>query len=386
MRLGVNLNPRKTAIVLGCTAVLLALQSLYAEYVLANIVGMDADTAPARLLDLFSVNLEESLPTWYSTINLFLAASLLAWIALAGRANQEPYSRYWLGLAVLFLYLSIDEGAAVHETTSGLLQGTFDTSGFLEFGWLVLGIPLVILFGLIYLRFWLKLPWPTKPLFALAAVFYVGGAVVIESISANQYALDGGSSFLYLAIATLEELCEMLGVVVFIYALLDYLVRRDHTLIFQSQPRGADVCAVQLRWPFSLPLTAAGFATILLLVNGGLLVWGAALNNLDSRPDAAPYHYYILVEELAGETATITHFTGVFSPADDLSRRTAAALLAGFPVVQILSLPALNASIAVAGDTPALTSDTIIELMAWIEETEYIFYDTPIVRAIVDLP
>jgi hypothetical protein len=385
MRLSLNLNPRHIAVSLGLIAVLLALQSLYAEYVLANILGMESDTAPARLLDLFSVNLEESLPTWYSTINLFLAACLLGWIALTKRLHQEPFSRYWAGLAVIFLYLSMDEGAAIHESTSGPLQRAFDTTGFLEFGWLMLGIPLVILFGLLYLRFWLRLPPPTRALFALAGGLYIGGAVVIESISANQYALDGGSSFHYMMIATFEELCEMLGVVVLIYALLDYLARRDHLLAFQTQSQLPDFTAIRLRWPYSLGRTAAGFALILLIVNGGLLAWGIALRDLESGP-AAPYHFYILVEELAGEDVTIAHFPGVFSPADSQTQRRAAALLAGFPTVQILTLPGLNASIALAGDAPVLTNDQVIELMNWIEETEYIFYDAATVRAITGLP
>lgn len=124
----------------------------------------------------------------------------------------------------------------------------------------------------------------------------------------------------------------------------------------------------------------------MLLVNGGLLVWGVAVNDAPAEDAAAPYHFYILVEELAGEGVTLTHFSGVFNPIDADSRRTAAMLLAGFPAVQILSLPALDASIAVAGDEPVLDSDLIIELMDWIEETEYVFYDTATIRALVGLP
>jgi len=386
MGLSLNLNPRKIAIVLGLIAVLLALQSIYSEYVLVEIIGLGSDTAPARLLDLFSVNLEESIPTWYSSINLFLAASLLGWIALSKRLHGEPYSLYWAGLAAVFLYLSMDEGAAIHESFSGPLKSAFDTSGFFEFGWLLLGIPLVLLFGLLFFRFWWRLPGRTRALFALAGALYVGGAIVIEGISASQYSNAGTSSFRYLAIATVEETFEMLGVVVFIYALLDYLTRHDHRLVLQTQTRLPEFREARWRWPLSLPLTVLLFAVLLVVVNGGLLAWGVALEDEDPSAAAAPYHFYILVEELSGEGITLTHFTGVFSPADEDSRRTAAALLTEFPSVQILSLPTLNASIAVASETPVLTGDRIIELMDWIDETEYVFYDTEIIRPIVDLP
>lgn len=380
-----KLNPRGIAIVLSFIAVLLALESVFSEYVRANILGMDADTAPARLLDLFSVNLESSLPTWYSTINLFLAACLLAWVALSKRFHKESYSAHWLGLSLVFFYLSIDEGAAVHETASGPLQSAFNTTGFLEFGWLIIGVPLVILFGIAFFRFWLHLPPRTRALFAVAGALYIGGAVLIESISANQYALDGGASFTYLAIATVEELCEMLGVIVLIYALLDYLSQRDEPLVVQAQTQPLAEDDLKLGWSYSLRHTAIVFAALLLVINGGLLLWGIALHDPDDA-DAAPYHYAVLIDELAGRDVTITHLPGVFSPTDDLARRAAAALQAGFPSVQILSLPTLNASIAVASESPVLTTDSIIELMELINETEYIFYDAAVVRAILTLP
>lgn len=386
MHLSVIISPRKVAIVLGSIAILLALQSIYAEYVLSNILGMESDTAPARLLDLFSVNLEESLPTWYSSTNLFVAACLLAWIALGKREQAGSDRRSWAGLGLIFLYLSMDEGAAIHESFSGPLQDAFNTSGFLEFGWIILGIPLVILFGVVYLRFWLRLSSPTRPLLAIAGLLYVGGAIGIESISANQYSMDGGSSFLYLAIATLEELFEMLGVVVFIYALLDYLKRHDYTLLVQNQTHTENFTNVALQWPYSIRRTAFAFAAFLVLFNGGLMVWGIALKDTESINQAAAYHLYILTEELAGHDVTIAHLSGVFSPASEETRRSIVALFNEFGTVQVLSLPGRNATIAFAGEAPAFTSTEAIELMAWIDETEYVFYDAPLVRAIIAQP
>lgn len=386
MNLSITLKPRTIALVLGCIAVLLALQSIYAEYVLSTILGLDSNSAPARLLDVFSVNREESIPTWYSTINLFLAAALLLWVALMKRVHREPFARYWAGLAVIFLYLSMDEGAAIHEATSGPLQSAFDSTGFLEFGWLILGMPLVALFGILYFRFWLRLPRDTRMLFLVAAALYVGGGVIIESISANQYALDGGSSLTYLTIATFEELFEMLGVVVLIYALLSYSARHDYrvSLIFQSAPEETVLSASRRAFP--LWRVAILFAVVLIVVNGGLLLWGVLL--LDQYPPvaAAPYHFYILVEQLADENVTIAHFAGVYDPANETARRMAQSLLDAFEHVQIISLPALNASVAIAGNGQPLEASTLTDLMQWIGETEYIFYDTPLVRAIATLP
>ena len=84
---------------------LLVLQSLFAEFLLSSVLHFDFDKAPAALLDVLSVNVEESIPTWFSTINLFVAACLLAWIALLKHTSGEPFRAHWAGLALIFLYL-----------------------------------------------------------------------------------------------------------------------------------------------------------------------------------------------------------------------------------------------------------------------------------------
>ena len=92
------------------------------------------------------------------------------------------------------------------------------------------------------------------------------------------------------------------------------------------------------------------------------------------------------MEELAGEGVAIAHFSGLFEPANADAQRTVSARVSGFPAVQVLSLPALDASVAVASDTPVLTDADVIALMEWIDEPEYIFYDTNIVRAVLGVP
>lgn len=277
MRLSLNLNPRKIAIVLGLIAVLLALQSIYADHLLFNVLGKNSDTTLARLLELLSINTHQSVPIWYSTILFFLAASLLAWIALTGRARSEPHSPYWTGLALAFLYISMDKGTTIHEVASDLLRSIFKASGFLQSVWLILGISLAAVVGTLYVRFWWRLPGRARILFALAAAVYVGGAAGIEALSTRQYYLDEGKSFRYLVISSVEETFEMLGAVIFIYALLEYVRQCQQGLTLQAQTRlPVEFSDVQPRWPLSLWRTAIGFAVLVLLVNGGLLLWSVA--------------------------------------------------------------------------------------------------------------
>ena len=60
-------------------------------------------------------------------------------------------------------------------------------------------------------------------LFICAGVIFITGAVGIEIISAQEADLHGTESVLYSVLYTIEELCEMLGIVIFCYALLRYI-------------------------------------------------------------------------------------------------------------------------------------------------------------------
>ena len=85
--------------------------------------------APWNFDWLFSVDEEQSLPTWYSATTLMLAASLL--LAIAGRSKREGDrdARYWLGLSLGFALMSVDEIAGLHETINTYLAITWTVPG-----------------------------------------------------------------------------------------------------------------------------------------------------------------------------------------------------------------------------------------------------------------
>ena len=120
---------------------------------------------------------------------------LLGGITAVKYQQRDSQTRYWAGLTLIFFYLSLDEGAVIHELFSDPLQTAYNTSGYLTFAWLLVFVPLLFLFVLLYLRFLFHLPARIRNLFILAGLFYVGGAVVVEAISANRYDLDGGVTF-----------------------------------------------------------------------------------------------------------------------------------------------------------------------------------------------
>lgn len=298
-----HLKPKTIALFLGGLATYLALQSLIGEYLLENVLLGESDSAVIFLIDLLSVNVEESIPTWYSTLLLFLASALLFFIWGVKKRQQDRLTTYWLGLAATFLYLSMDEGAAIHETVVEPLERIFDTSGYLAFSWQIVFLPLAILFALIYVRFLWQLPIRTRNLIMLSGVIYVGGAIFIEGISANEWYLNNGITFSYLAIATLEEWCEMVGATLFIYTLLDYIVAGRYTAVFHFIPD------LQNRPNLNLQPLLKGGLLFVLLLNVVLFSWVfnqqpiLALAGAEERP-----FYETIATEYATENVVILQF------------------------------------------------------------------------------
>ncbi len=372
-----TINPRKCALVLGIIAVYLALQSLISEYWLENVLSSEIDGIMISLLDLFSVNLEASIPTWYATILLFVSAVLLALITAVKHKQKDPYARYWLGLSIIFLYLSIDEGAAIHEIFSDPLGAALHTTGYLTFPWLIVFVPLVILFALVYVRFLLHLPARIRNTVILAALLYVGGAVVVEAVSANRWYVDGGVSFPYLAIATVEELCEMLGVVVFIYALLSYLREGGYTAVthFSTPAQSAQ----SRKWAVSAVIV------VIVAVNVILGSWvyrrqpALAAQNGSSTP-----FYQEIAEQYAGQGVVILQINEVITLDNPAASQYAVSLLTLFDDILIVSLPQQQSSIVFAGQSLPFDRNILTEIVQNDGEMQFAILDNAALRAMQD--
>ena len=62
-------------------------------------------------------------------------------------------------------------------------------------------------------------------MFVASAGLFVGGAIGMEMIAGIVVEARGVASIWHTLVQTVEETCEMLGIVVFLYALLDYIQR-----------------------------------------------------------------------------------------------------------------------------------------------------------------
>ena len=173
----------------------------------------------------FFYDLEGNIPTWFSSILLFLCAERAWWVASAARASGNRWHRHWRGLSVIFAYLSLDELAQLHEPVGAALRESMSLDGALRFAWVVIAVPLVVVFAILYLRFLMAQPLWTRVAFIVSGLVYVGAAAGMELIGSLVVTAFGFHSPLYVAVSAVEEGAEMLGVVLFLGALTVALAR-----------------------------------------------------------------------------------------------------------------------------------------------------------------
>ncbi len=174
------------------------------------------------LVDNFNVNNEKSFPTMYSVYTLQICSILLASIAYLTKLNQGKFVRHWQVLSLIFLYLSFDEALSFHERATDPLRSMLGTTGFLRFAWVIPAFILVIIFLISYLSFLIALPKKIRNLFLISGSIFLTGALIMEMVGGKVLTVFS-SGIEYTLVVTCEEFLEMLGIVIFIYALLSYL-------------------------------------------------------------------------------------------------------------------------------------------------------------------
>jgi len=174
------------------------------------------------LVPKFDLDRELNVPTWFSSGLLLCAAALLGIIASAKHAARDRFAPHWIGLAVIFTLLSMDETASIHGLPGSQLRAAFDLPGFLHFAWVIPGTVAVAVFAAAYLRFLLHLPPGTSRPIAAAGVLVAGGALGGE-MAQGAYQTAYREDAIFGVIALVEESLEMAGAIVFVHALTSYL-------------------------------------------------------------------------------------------------------------------------------------------------------------------
>lgn len=176
------------------------------------------------IISMLNFNFEYNIPTLFSSLNLGICSLLTYYISIHQKKNKK--FKYWLFLSVIFLFLSLDEALMIHERIGKITREHFSFTGFLYYAWV---LPYGILSALVFLylrHFLTQLPTKFRNLFLLSGFIYIIGALGFEMMGAAvDFQLVNKTKFnlIYNILYSIEETLEMLGIILFIYALLKYI-------------------------------------------------------------------------------------------------------------------------------------------------------------------
>lgn len=179
-----------------------------------------------RIARLVSLDNEWNLASWMSVMLLLAGALLPALIARHARDRGESFVWHWRILAIGFVYLALDEGIGIHELWARPMQATFETSGVLQFAWVIPAAIAVGIVILLYLPFLRHLASSLRWRLVVAGGLYVGGAIGMELVGGAAISEVGSDALTYQMVAAVEEVMEITGVMLYLDALSRELAAR----------------------------------------------------------------------------------------------------------------------------------------------------------------
>jgi hypothetical protein len=226
----------------GITKVLFfAIASLVAAYLVSESL-VEAGVQPIKLRTFFSLDSEANPAAWFSSLQLLFSAILLTVIARKGYGDSHP--GYWAGLAIIFYYLALDEGAQIHELLNPVFRRATGVN--IRNAWVLLAIPMIAVLGLGYLRFLVRLPRRTAIQFAIGGSIFLMGAMGVEAIGGGflnttiargpECELSAYCHYGYRVTVAVEEGMEMAGISIFVNALLRILLLTAPRFQFKVHP------------------------------------------------------------------------------------------------------------------------------------------------------
>jgi hypothetical protein len=222
--------------------VLLAVSLLFFAVTLFERVWEHSHSNLGGLGIRFDTAEEGNLPTWFSGGILLGAGALFFVIAAARRAAGAARAGRWALLGAVFVYLSADEVGQIHEhTVKPLRHAIRDLTGFGGTAVRVIAVAVVVavMLGFVAAYWpWLRAqPRRLSRLIVLAGLLYVTGALGLEVVGRFYEVAGGARTDLFDGVlSAVEELLEMTGVAVLIYALLEQIAGVSVNLAARPEP------------------------------------------------------------------------------------------------------------------------------------------------------
>jgi hypothetical protein len=214
-----HISPLRIALFLAAITGLFLVAHLAAH----GVEEVFGEQLPERATSLWYLEEENNIPTWYSSTMLAVIGGVVLFIGLLKFQERDPHYRQWIALAFIPLLVSLDDAAQLHEATDEPLADLNDWSGLLFYAWVLVVIPIVALVTIPFIPFLLRLPKRTLViLLAGAGVVFTAGVLLEmpEGLVVDKYGEGGIADFVVL---TAQEVLEMAGAIIVLYAMMDYL-------------------------------------------------------------------------------------------------------------------------------------------------------------------
>lgn len=173
---------------------------------------------------LFDFNQEANIPSFFSSLML-LTASLLLFLIYRIERKEGRKSLGWLGLALIFIFLTLDEATQIHEFLIGFFRKNFGFSGYLYYAWIVPYTMVLLLLAVVYVPFFRRLKQSMFFIMMVSGAIFISGSVGMEMLGGDTIENEG-FGLRYMVFYSIEETLEMIGVSLFIFGLLRFLSRK----------------------------------------------------------------------------------------------------------------------------------------------------------------
>ncbi len=237
----IRLRPDRVALVLALMALGFALIDIIA-FVTLGVEGADSHESFRQ----FDVRLEANFATYFQASVLALAAMTCWANAVIERGlSTTRWQRMlpgWRTLAAVFVFLSIDELAQIHENFNRVKP---DFAGELTFvnhySWVVVYLPFAACVGLAFIPFLLALPRKIAVVTFLSGVLYVLGAAGLEMVGAWQQTVAGfARDDLHTALRSVgEETMEVCAIILFVWNAMALVAEKQADLVIRIVKRDA---------------------------------------------------------------------------------------------------------------------------------------------------
>ena len=205
--------------------------TLFAAHLVGEI-GIYAFDADKNWLLPFNMDREFNIPTLFSSTIMLACAYTLNEIK---KVSEKQSPKDWGLLSKIFIFLAMDEFFQIHEIfiipdlrpyLSPALGST----------WVMPYTALVIYLGWRFSKFLCSLNKHTRQKFLQSAAIFLSGAIGMEMV--GSYLVRSGiirlHSIWYGSITGLEEILELLGLIMFLIALANYLIRRNGAIYLNA--------------------------------------------------------------------------------------------------------------------------------------------------------